>query len=217
MSIQNYGELKTAVVNWAKRQELEATRVPEFIELAENRIFNELDTTDIETEATITIDQREVALPSDFLEQRRHYIDVTEPVQRVTYAQPEWLWTYDSGWKDSAAFPRYYTIEAGNLVFSPQPDSSYTGKWLYLARLPRLADDADTNTILENHTGLYLYGSLIECFSYLGNDPRVVTWAEFFKDAMEKAQELGRRQRFPKGQKIMRSGVPISSGGRTKM
>ncbi len=216
MSIQNYGQLKTAVANWLKCESI-SDRIPEFIELAENSIYNELDITDVETETTLTIDQREIALPSDFLEQRRHYIDVTEPVQRITYAQPEWLWTYDGGWKDSSAFPRYYTIEAGNLVFSPQPDSSYTGKWLYLARNARLSDDAATNSILQEHTQLYLYGALIHAEGFLADDPRMLTWATIYADAMEKAKMLGRRRRFPKGQKTSRTNVPVSSGGRTKM
>ncbi len=216
MSIQNYGELKTAVANWLKCETI-SDRIPEFIELAENSIFHELDITDVETEATLTIDQREIALPSGFLEQRRHYIDVTEPVQRITYAQPEWLWLYDGGWKNSSAFPRYYTIEAGNLVFSPQPDSDYTGKWLYLARLDRLTDDADTNIILQQHTSLYLYGALIHAEGFLADDPRMLTWASMYENAMELARTLGRRKRFPKGQKTQRTTVPVSSGGRTKM
>ena len=216
MAIQNYGELKTACANWLKNSTIEQ-RIPEFIELAENKIYNKLDITDIETEVTLTIDQREVALPSDYLEQRRHYIDVTEPVQRISYAAPEWLWRYDAGWKNSSAFPRYYTIEANNLVFSPQPDSSYTGKWLYLARQPRLSADSDTNSILQEHTDLYLYGALMYAEGYLADDPRIAVWAAHFDDAMQDARMLGRRRRFPKGQKTQRTNVPVAPGGRTKM
>ncbi|MGI9490501.1 MAG: phage adaptor protein [Geminicoccaceae bacterium] len=217
MSIQNYGELKTAVSNWLKKTTLDV-RIPEFIELAENQIYNELDLPAIEAEVTLTIDNRNIALPSDFLEQRRHYIDVTEPVQRVTYMAPETLWDYDSsGWAGSSGFPRFYTIEGNDLVFAPTPDDTYTGKWLYLARNPRLADDADTNTILQVHTGLYLYGSLLQAEGFLADDPRILTWASKYENAMDLAQDLGRRQRFPKGQKVMRSRVPVSSGGRTKM
>ncbi len=216
MSIQNYGQLKTAVENWLKGTS-DQGRVEEFIQLAENDIFNELDITDLETEVTLTIDQREVALPSGFLEQRRHYIDVTEPVQRITYAAPEWLWRNDASWKNSSAFPRYYTIEANNVVFSPQPDSSYTGKWLCLLRGERLTDNAQTNSILQEHTALYLYGALVHAEGFLADDPRMLTWATMYENAMDKAKMLGRRRRFPKGQKTQRTTVPVSSGGRTKM
>jgi len=214
MSIQNYGELKTAVANWLQRSNL-TDRIPEFIQLAEDRIANELDMPLLEQVATLTIDAQRVALPTDFLEQRSHYIDVADPIQRVTYVPPERLWDFDQN--KAADFPTFYTIEGEELVFSPTPDSSYTGKWLYLARPLRLADDSDTNTILQNHIGLYLYGSLIEGVGYKSNDPRLLTWSSFYENAMELAQNLGRRQRFPKGQKIMRSRVPVSSGGRTKM
>ena len=216
MAIQNYGELKTAIANWLKKDSLTA-RIPEFIELAENAINNELDMPDIETEVDITIDARTAALPSDYIEQRRHYIDVSEPVQRITYRAPESFWDYEAGWNDAVGFPRFYTIEGGNLVFSPIPDSTYTGKWLYLARLARLSANSDTNSILQEHTGLYLYGSLVQAEGYLADDPRMLTWATLYENAMDLAKMLGRRKRFPKGQKVMRSRVPVSSGGRTKM
>ena len=183
--------------------------------LAEDRIYNELDSPDIETVATLTIDAQTVALPSDFLEQRSHYIDVADPIQRVQFAPPERFRDYDQG--QASGFPSFYTIEGGNLLFSPPPDGTYTGKWTYLARNPRLVDDTDTNEILQNYAGLYLYGSLIEANGFTGNDPRAMTWATFYDDAMEKAQKLARRKRFPKGEKQARSRVQISSGGRTKM
>ena len=214
MAIQNYGELKTAVSNWLKHDEL-ASRIPEFIELAENRINNELDVPAIETTATLTIDDQRVSLPTGFLEQRNHYIDVADPIQRVQYSPPERFRDYDQG--KAAGFPSFYTIEGNDLVFSPTPDSSYTGQWLILSRLARLSADTDTNEILQNHTGLYLYGALIEGSGFLGNDPRALTWSAYYENAMDLAQAQGRRARFPKGQKIMRSRVPISSGGRTKM
>ncbi len=214
MAITNYGELRTAIQNWLKASDL-TDRIPEFVGLAEDRIYSELDYTDLETTADITIDDATVALPTDFLEQRSHFIDVSDPQQRVQYATPERLRDFDQG--KQSAFPSFYSIEGPNLVFSPVPDSTYTGKWLYLARKPRLSADTDTNEILDKYAGLYLYGSLIEGSAYLGNDPRALTWAQFFQDAMEKANAQGRRARFPKGQKIMRSSVRISSGGRTRM
>ncbi len=214
MAIANYGELKTAVANWSKTSDLTGV-IPDCIALAEDRIYSELDYTDLETTADITIDAATVALPTDFLEQRSHFIDVADPQQRVQYATPERLRDFDQG--KQSAFPSFYSIEGPNLVFSPTPDSTYTGKWLYLARKPRLVNDTDTNEILDKYQGLYLYGALIEISAYVGNDPRALTWAQFFQDAMEKANQQGRRARFPKGQKIMRSSVRISSGGRTRM
>ncbi len=217
MAIENYSELKTEVVNYLKAKDLEvdANRIPNLIALAEDRIYVELDYTDLETTADITIDAQTVALPTDFLEQRSHYIDVADPQQRVQYTTPERLRDYDQG--KQASFPSFYTIEGPNLVFSPQPADTYTGKWLYLARKPRLSADTDTNEILDKYQGLYLYGACLEGASYLGNAPRALEFAQFFGDIMEKVNRQGRRARFPKGQKIMRSSVRISSGGRTKM
>ena len=214
MAIENYGELKTAVANWLKADDLTA-QIPDFIALAEDRIFNELDDVHMEETATLTIDAQEIALPLDFVEQRSHYIEVSDRGSRVQYATPEKLRDFDQG--QQSGFPSWYTIEGNNLVFSPPPDSTYTGKWLYLARKPRLESDTDTNDILQDHQGFYLYGALIEGSAYLGNDPRALTWAQFFADCIEKANKQARRARFPKGQKIQRSKVSISSGGRTKM
>jgi len=215
MAIQTYGELKTAIQNWLKRSEV-VDRIPEFVELAENRINNQIDGPDIETVATLTIDAERVALPAGFIEQRSHYIDVADPIQRIQYKAPEAFWDY-SLFANASGFPSFYTVEGRELVFSPVPDSSYTGKWLCLLRLDRLVNDADTNILLQDHTGLYLYGALIEGSAFLGNDPRALTWATFYDNALDQFREVSRRGRFPKGQKTSYSRVPVYSGGRTKM
>lgn len=214
MAISTHLDLKNAVARYVRRSDLTAD-IPNFIGLAENRITNELDLPSYETELDVTISGREATLPADFLEQRRAYIDVADPVQRIEYRVPERFWDYDQG--KAPDFPRIYTIEGNKLKFSPSASGSYDGKWLYLARAVRLVGDTDTNEILTNHTGLYLYGSLLEAVPFLKNDPRAITWATMYDHALKLAQELGARQRFPKGQKIMRSKVPIQSGLRTKM
>ena len=68
MSISNYTELKTSVANWLNRTDLTA-EIPDFIELAENRIFHELRVPTNEKTIILTVNTEGYAtLPSDFLE-----------------------------------------------------------------------------------------------------------------------------------------------------
>ena len=68
--------------------------------------------------------------------------------------------------------PFFYTIEGDksavtkSLVVSPSPDQTYTAKLLYFGNAT-LTDDVSTNTILTNHSDLYLYGSLFHLFNIL--------------------------------------------------
>lgn len=215
--INTYLQLRNAVENWLDKPNL-ADRIPEFIQLAENRISHELDLPKIETTVTLNITGRSAPLPSGFVEQRRAYIDVSDPVQRIAYMPPERFWDYDMGL--APGFPSFYTIERNEVLFTPPSDNDdpgYSGQWLVLVSPARLVNDSDTNDILTQHTGLYLYGSLIEAEGLLADDPRILTWATLYDQAMDMAKALSQRQRFPKGQKVMRSKVRISSGGRTKM
>ncbi len=82
MSVDNYGELKTAIANWAERDDL-TSRIPEFIALAEDRIALDLRVRPMETSADITISAQTAALPTGFLGVRRLVLD--DDASRLDY------------------------------------------------------------------------------------------------------------------------------------
>ena len=197
MTIATYATLKTAVANFLSRSDL-TSRIPEFIELAEDLIANDkrFRIRPAETAADVTVSAQTAALPTRFLALRRLYLN-TSPISLLEYLSPENFWRKWTGSRTGQ--PKAFTIEGENFVFGPAPDSSYTAKCLYWQRFAALSADADTNWLLTNARGAYLYGALIQAAPYIGNDPRLTTWSALFDDVMNKLDESNRQDRYPRG------------------
>jgi hypothetical protein len=172
MSISNYGELKIAVANWLARSNLTA-RIPEFISMAEGYIHygimapnkrwavEPLRIRAMETAADITIAAQTASLPEGWLAARRFYLDGTDKRQ-LDFIPPTEFWSMHGA--SDAGTPTAYTIEGENFVFAPV--GTGTGKLLYYKAFTALSDDADTNWLLTNQPGAYLFATLYEAFTY---------------------------------------------------
>lgn len=193
MSITTYAELQTAAANWLSRADL-TSRIPEFITLAEARINRKLRVRQQETasDVTITGGTRTAALPSDFREVRRLYLD-TSPVHILDYISPQDYWkryvSTDTG------RPSVFTIEGANLVFGPIPDTGYTGKLTYFAAFPALSSTPH-GTFTAN-PDLYLYGTLLQAEPFLKNDKRVGLWKQWFDEILMEMEAQNQKQAGP--------------------
>ena len=183
MPFTTFAEMKTEVENWLNRSDL-TTQIDEFITLAEariNRDFIKKRIRKMSTTADLTVDAQSVALPSDFLQIRRLYLN-TSPVRHLEYVTPDVFWKAWAG--SSTGKPKVYTIEGTNILFGPTPDDSYTGKLLYYQKIPSLASN-DTNWVLVDAPDIYLYASLISAEPYIMNDKRLSTWARLYDEAID--------------------------------
>jgi len=205
MAIGQYSELKTAVANWLTRSDLTA-RIPEFITLAEDYVAQEFRIRAMETSSDLTISSQTTALPTRYLETIRLYID-GDPVQRLGYMKPLDFW---ERWASArTGKPQFFTIEGENYVFGPAPDSTYTGKCLFYQRFAAMSEDSDTNWILENARGLYLYRALLEASPFIGDDPRTLTWATLWDDLADKVKKADKTDRTSGDAKISRTAVTV--------
>jgi hypothetical protein len=203
MSITNYGELKSAIANWAERDDL-TSRIPEFVALAQDRIAMDLRVRAMETSADVTISAQTAALPTGFLGVRRFVLD--NDASRLTYLNPEQFWM--RGIARTEGTPKAFTIEGENFVFGPYPASgSHTGKLFYWARFTDLSADEDTNWLFSNARGMLLYGSLMELAMYLEDDEAAARWGRLYEDSKARVMKSDRRDRFPVGASV-RSEVP---------
>jgi hypothetical protein len=203
MAISTYGTLKTAVANWLARPDL-TDRIPEFIELAEDRIAHDLRIAQMETSADLAVNAQLVAQPDGYLEGRRIYLD-TNPVTKLDFMSTDNFWSRYLA--SVSGLPKVFTAEGTNLVFGPIPDGAYTGKILYYKRLAALSNDSDTNWVLQNARGLYLYGALLEAQPYIRNDPRIATWSAMWDNILDRVQKASDRQQHSGGVLTMRSDV----------
>lgn len=207
MAISTYAELKTAVANWLERDDL-TSRVPEFIALAENRIARDkrIRIRSMETTTDLTISSQETALPTGFLGARRLYLE-GNPKIRVEFLPPEDFWI--RGLANQSGQPEFFTIEGDSLVVGPSPDTTYTGKLLYWQKFTAFSADADTNWLLTEATGLYLYGALLEASPFLGDDERIMTWATLFDELADNVRLSDKRDRYSGAPLQMRSDVQV--------
>lgn len=206
MSLTTYENLQDAIGNVLNRagefgsSGTAVERTKEWIAMAEDRIGLDKDIRirAMETSTDLTVNAQEVALPTGFVAARRIYID-GNPVRILDYLSPHNFW---AKWVSSSTNkPKAFTIEGDNLVFGPPPDSSYTGKFLYYQRFTALSASSDTNWLLTNARGILLYGALIESATFIGEDPRMRTWAALYDEHKTLLQQGDRRDRH--------SGAPL--------
>jgi hypothetical protein len=188
----NHAELKIAITSWLKRSDL-AGAIPTFIQLAEARIAREFRLRSQITITTLTASSGSAALPADFLEFKALvYADNASPLKVGSLEQVLTDRARISGYR-----PQFCVVTGDAIQFGPSADQSYTINAAYYAKFPALSADADTNWLLTNHPGVYLWASLSEAAPWMANDERVVVWeTKFAQDSQglkdsDKAAEFG--------------------------
>lgn len=195
MALSNYGDLKTALATLLVRDDLTAS-IPDFIAILEARVNREVKFRNRRMEATTTLaysSTDEATLPSDFLEARTVVWNST-PRIRLEYLTPAQF--FDAYTTDTPASPVNHTIIGDTLKIGPFPNSNSGVRLTYYQRLTALADDTDTNWLLQYHPDVYLYGSAIQSAPYLGEDERLQTWIGLYDRAAAAVQGEDARARF---------------------
>lgn len=165
MSLSNYDGLKASIANWLNRDDL-TNEIPDFIELAENRIFHEVRIPTNEKTVLLTLSTDGYAtLPSDFLEVKDVFWNY-QPLKRVSLTE---LHSYVT----RSGAPDYFARETYRLKFFPTPTvvASDEMRMIYYYDVGRLTSTSTTNVMLSTAPELYLYGSLVEAANFLGSDP----------------------------------------------
>lgn len=175
MAIQDYAGLVDGVQKWCARADTTFTnRIPDFVALAEDRIYHGSDlegrgtlyspalrTTVLETTGTLTFVSGAVDLPSGFLGFKKLHRAADQT--GLLYLPPERFAV--RGAYSSGASPSHYTIEGGELKVLPSYDGDVSATWW--ATLAALTSDADTNALLTAHPMVYLTATLFEAFSFM--------------------------------------------------
>lgn len=184
MALSTYSEIKIAVADWLDRSDLTA-KIPDFIRLAELRIYRELRIPPMEAVVTVTSSNNAIELPSNYVEMKSLIAKETQDrtLKRVAYRdQPK---------STETGIPTTYSRRANELIVHPSPDSSKTYEIYYWADIGSITDEADgQNWFTENAPDLLLYGSLLEATPYLKEDERVGIWQAAFRDSMRTVQSM---------------------------
>lgn len=187
MALATYANLKSAVASWLKRTDLTST-IPDFITLAELRIFRDLRVRVMETSATLTCSAgtATVALPTNFRQFRWLYVD-GDPKQKLELASGEQLYQTYAG--STQGKPRVYSTQGGFLLLGPTPDAAYDIKCLYYKAPDSLSDSTTTNTAFPRFADAYLFASLVEAFTFTEDEANVAIWEGRYQRAIADAMK----------------------------
>lgn len=181
MSLDTYGELKTAVADWLKRSDL-TSNIPTFVGLAEANIRRDVRVRAMEQEATGTLTAVTLALPTRFLEARRVILGTT--VQ--DYVTPnEWY-----GLRASST--DQYTILGESFHF--QKLANYAIR--YWQAFASLSADGDTNWLLTNAPDVYLWASLEQAAIFIRDDSMAALSRAQYQNALARLNATEQRARF---------------------
>jgi hypothetical protein len=196
MAIDSYTTLQTAVSNWLDRTDSTGI-VPDFISLAESRIYKDVRIRDMEAAISVTITGGLAAIPSDFLESKYFYINGS-PIRKLEQRDTDWIFeNYPTRSSDSK--PYYYGIDGSNFVFGPYPDvESYVLNGTYYKRLSALSGSNTTNWFTSNAPDVLLFASLVEAAGYY-DDPRIAQWEAKYQDGVNLIKKERRREKRGSG------------------
>lgn len=173
MSITNYSELQTAVSTWMHKGGLSAV-IPDIIVMAESELNRRLllksmnEISDISTSTT----SREVTFPSSMIELKSLAMTYSDGSQlEITQVPRDDLIDFING---TSGRPEAYSV-TDVIEFNRISDVVYTVKAHYLKGFS-LSVAEPTNWLLTNHPDVYLYASLAEASSYLGNTSKIAIW-----------------------------------------
>lgn len=189
--ITDYDSLKTAIDDFMARSDL-TTFTPNFIEEGEERIYNEMRTSDMEVALSSTISSGVISVPSTYIEMKQAYIDgsPTAPLRRVSL--PELYQRYPT--RSSDAKPCVFAREGSNFIFGPYPDSGYTVKGTYYSRLANLSAGNTTNWLTDKYPYLILSAALVNGFQFIMDEQRAMFWEQKFQDHKKQIELLEKRE-----------------------
>ncbi len=201
---QTFAALKLAIEGWFHGNSEIAERAPEFIALAERRLNRMVFTPDRETTATLTA-AATVSLPADFWGVKSLWIDADPKVVLDPLTIDELMQTYPAA---STGEPGHYAIVGSTLYLGPSPDSAYSLKLAYWAKLTALSDSNTTNWLLTAAPDLYLAAALVEANLWFKDEERATMWNGRVQEYIVQMNLDGKRRQMS-GPVRIRSAVVI--------
>lgn len=173
--ISNYVDLKAAIADWLIRTDL-TTVILTFIDNFES-VARRDPRVRFLTSADLSVDAVEENLPVDFRSLESLWHDGPTYEGEIEIVSAGSLADFGGG-SSTTGVVRAASINPDSQVirFAPVPRDTYALKMRYWATIERLADEVQSNWLLDEHPDIYLYGCLIESAPYVKNDQRLAVW-----------------------------------------
>ena len=144
----------------------------------------------------------QVPLPSSFLGFRQIYIP-GNPKHPIDFITPEQM--DDTYLSSTTGTPKVYTIEGEYIRFAPVPDTTYLARSDYYKKFAAMSGASDTNWLLTNAPGVYLYGSLVEAGLFIQDLEMAGQWHPHFAAAVQGLEWANERDRWSGASLAMRT------------
>ena len=192
----NYTQLSQSIQDYCQSTETSfVANIPNFVQLAEERIYNSVQIPAIRKNVTGTMTNTfpYFQLPSDWLS--TFSLAVIDPVT----GEYEYLLNKDVNFiraayppPNSTGKPKYYAIWDDNtMILGPTPDLAYTAE-LHYYYYPASIVNVNNTWLGDNFETVLLYGSLREAYTYLKGEQDMMTYYEQkYQEALGLLKRLG--------------------------
>ncbi|AEI37717.1 MAG: hypothetical protein ABF461_04315 [Zymomonas mobilis subsp. pomaceae] len=205
-SLTHYDGLLKAVALWLEREDL-GDEIPYFIQLAEARFRRLLVNPELEIEIPLPV-AGVINLPDDFASVRLLSVSDFSGKQSILQVSPENFQQYKANGNHKPIF----AIIAGQLWISPLSTTETQIALTYLASLPSLSLERQSNWLLTAHPDIYLFGSLLQAEFFGWNDSRLPVIKAALDEALDELNTAGLRKRYGAGPLI--APTPVSEAVR---
>lgn len=206
-SLSTFSGLKTAIADWLHRADL-ATRIPDFIALAESRMNNDIgDITLLLSEGQIitAAGQRKYPAPSGFI--RLNYAYRREPASTPMQIVSPRALAEKYAFEQYTSIPDFIAFDGANIVLHPTPNGAYTIDYTMQDMVTPLSDAAPANVILTRFPGMYLWGSCHEAAIFIRDDNLTALTEQKYQAALTNARSVDYL-----GDATLRTDVALRSG-----
>ena len=195
-----YAQLKSALQDYTQNDETSfVSNLPNFIRLAEERILQsvQLNIFQKNVSGNMTSDNQYLAAPSDFLAPFSLSITNSSAKEYLQFKELEFIYSYNPN-SSTTGTPKYYgQFDADYFIIAPTPNSAFTVNLSYFYNPTSLTAGSDSGTtwLSENAENALLYGSLVECYTYMKGEQDIMNMYNVrFGQALNRLKNLGEAQ-----------------------
>lgn len=195
-----YATLKSALQDYTQNDETSfVSNLPNFVRLAEERILQsvQLNIFQKNVSGNMTSSNQYLAAPSDFLAPFSLSITNSSAKEYLQFKELEFIYSYNPN-ASTTGTPKYYgQFDADYFIIAPTPNSAFTVNLSYFYNPPSLTAGSDSGTtwLSENAENALLYGSLVECYTYMKGEQDIMNMYNVrFGQALNRLKNLGEAQ-----------------------
>ena len=96
----------------------------------------------------------------------------------------------------ASGVPQFAAIIDKTAIYAPVPNQTFTTRLVYWQKLDVLTAQNTTNWLLDDHSDIYIYATLMETAPYLKDDNRIQVWSAMLDKRLESLSRATEDEQF---------------------